>query len=64
MLKALEKECCDFSEDTDLILSKGAEAYRYRAQKYIVYGDYYYLEALGRLCGRGIFSTGSDGSGR
>lgn len=52
MLKALEEQCCDWSEDTDLILSKGAEAYRYRQQKYIVYGDYYYLEAVGKLCGK------------
>ena len=55
ILKALEKKCCDYSKDTDLIMSKGAEAYRQRAQKYIVYGDFYYLEAIGKLCGKGIF---------
>lgn len=54
LLEALERECCDYSENTDLILSRGAEAYRYREQKYIVYGDFYYLEALGKLCGKGI----------
>lgn len=54
ILKALESACCDYSEGTDLILGKGAEAYRYRKQKYIVYGDFYYLEAVGKLCGKGI----------
>ena len=54
ILKALESECCDYSERTDLILSRGAEAYHYQKQKYIVYGDYYYLEALGKLCGKGM----------
>ena len=49
LLKALEAECCDFSEETDLVLAKGAEAYRYQKQKYIVYGDFYFLEALGKL---------------
>lgn len=55
ILKALEKKCCDYSKDTDLIMSMGAEAYRQRTQKYIVYGDFYYLEAIGKLCGKGIF---------
>ena len=41
--------------NTDLIMSKGAEAYRNLAQKYIVYGDFYYLEAIGKLCKKGIF---------
>lgn len=51
ILEALERECCDYSEDTDLILAKGAEAYRFREQKYIVYGDYYFLEALRKVRG-------------
>lgn len=55
LLEALERECCDYSEKTDLILSKGAEAYRYQEQRYIVYGDFYYLEAIQKLCGKGIF---------
>lgn len=55
ILKALERECCDYSKDTDLIMSKGAEAYRNKSQKYIVYGDFYYLEAIGKLCNKGIF---------
>lgn len=55
LLKALETKCCDYSLETDLIVSKGAEAYRYQQQKYIVYGDFYYLEAVGKLCGKGIF---------
>jgi len=52
ILKALKERCCDFSDKTDLILADGAEAYRYREQKYIVYGDYYYLEAVGKLSGK------------
>ena len=55
LLKALEEKCCDYSDNTDLIMSKGAEAYRNLAQKYIVYGDFYYLEAIGKLCKKGIF---------
>lgn len=55
ILKALEEKCCDFSGNTDLILSKGAEAYRYQEQRYIVYGDFYYLEAISKLCQKGIF---------
>lgn len=54
ILKALEEKCCDYSKNTDLIMSMGAEAYRNQAQKYIVYGDFYYLEAISKLCGKGI----------
>ena len=54
ILKALERECCDYSERADLIMSKGVEAYRNLVHKYIVYGDFYYLEAIAKLCGKGI----------
>lgn len=53
ILEALERECCDYSKDTDLVLSKGAEAYRFLEQRYIVYGDYYFLEALGKAAAGG-----------
>lgn len=55
ILQALEYNCCDYSDHTDLILSKGAEAYRFQEQRYIVYGDFYFLEAMGKLCNKGIF---------
>ena len=59
ILKALEEKCCDWSQDTDLILAKGAEAYRYQEQKYIVYGDYYFLEALRKLKKEAVLTTAS-----
>lgn len=51
ILKALEEKCCDFSKDTELFLSMGAERYDRMTQKYIVYGDMYYLEAVLKVLG-------------
>ena len=51
ILKALESKCCDFSDGTDLFLGLGAERYDSMEQKYIIYGDYYYLEAVLKILG-------------
>lgn len=52
ILKALEKYC-DFSVETDALLTMGTEAYCRERGKHIpiIYGDYFYVEALYKLRG-------------
>lgn len=54
MLKALEKNYCDWSETEDSILQHGVEKYHPIEQqcgKPIIYGDYYFAEAIYKLKG-------------
>lgn len=51
ILKKLEKDCCDFSLDTDFILGMGMESYAIGIQKNIIYGDFYLAEAILKLKG-------------
>jgi unsaturated chondroitin disaccharide hydrolase len=52
ILKAMEEKFCDWNENTDCILGMGTEAYNF-GQKHIpiIYGDYYFVEALYKLRG-------------
>ncbi len=50
LIKAMTNKFVDFSEDTDPLLLYGTE--RYNTNKYhipIIYGDYYYIEAIYKL---------------
>lgn len=47
MLKALEN-CCDLRTETDSVLNRGTEAYG-KPEKPIIYGDFYFAEALYKL---------------
>ncbi len=51
MLKALEKEQCDWSEDEQSILQNGSECHGKGVHKPIIYGDYYFVEAIYKLKG-------------
>ena len=50
LLKAMEKAWCDWSETEDSILQNGSEAYG-RKPKNIIYGDYFFAEAVLKLRG-------------
>lgn len=49
VLKALENEHLNFEHAIDHILMNGSEAYSHGIHKSIIYGDYYWLEALIKL---------------
>ena len=51
ILKALTEEQCDFTDKVDSILQNGSEAYHTNKHLSIIYGDYYYMEAMFRLSG-------------
>lgn len=54
ILKALEKDYCDWTEDEDSILQMGTEAYECREigrHAPIIYGDYFFAEAIYKLRG-------------
>lgn len=54
ILKALEKEHCDWTEQSDSILQNGSEKYVDGRHKSIIYGDYYFIEAILKLKETGI----------
>jgi unsaturated chondroitin disaccharide hydrolase len=54
ILKALEKEQCDWTVKKDSILQNGSESYSSGRHKSIIYGDYYFIEAILKLKGSGI----------
>lgn len=51
ILKALEKEHCNWSLDEQSILQNGTECYGRNEHIPIIYGDYYFAEALYKLKG-------------
>ncbi len=51
ILKAMEKNWCDFSETEDSILQMGSERYTKGIHMPIIYGDYYFVEAILKLKG-------------
>lgn len=55
MLHALEKHC-DFTDDTESLLQDGMEAYNNGVQLPIIYGDYFFVEALYKLKGHELLS--------
>jgi unsaturated chondroitin disaccharide hydrolase len=56
MLQALDANHCDYSEENDCFLTKCTGAYHSSEHEFnIIYGDYYYLEAIFKLKGNDIF---------
>ncbi len=56
LLKALYENHCDFTEDNDCILMKCTVVYHDERHEYpIIYGDFFFMEALFKLKGSGIF---------
>ena len=51
IIKAMEEKFCDWSEEEDSILQYGTEAYGWGHHMPIIYGDYYFAEAIYRLKG-------------
>lgn len=56
MLKALDEKRCNWSEEVDHILEECAEGYHIPQKNMsIIYGDYYFIEAIWKLTGQEIF---------
>ncbi len=51
ILKAMENQWCDWSEDEDSILQMGSEAYGRGIHMPIIYGDMFFVEAILKLRG-------------
>lgn len=51
MLSAMEEKFADWSDETDGILDYGSEQYTNGTHKKIIYGDYYFAEAIYKLKG-------------
>ena len=54
ILKALTREQCNFTDEIDSLLQNGSEAYHTNKHLSIIYGDYFYMEAMLRLNGLNI----------
>lgn len=54
ILKALTEKECDFTDDIDCVLLNGSEAYHTNKHMNIIYGDYFYMEAMFNLNGMNI----------
>jgi unsaturated chondroitin disaccharide hydrolase len=56
LLKALYENHCDFTRESDCILQKCSAAYHTKEHEYpIIYGDYFFMEALFKLKGNDFF---------
>jgi glycosyl hydrolase family 88 len=56
MLKALDENSCNWSHDVDNILEKCTAAYHFKTHEFaIIYGDYYFIEAIWKLTGQELF---------
>ena len=51
ILQAMEKNWCDWTEENDSILQMGCEEYHHGVHKNIIYGDFYFTEAILKLKG-------------
>lgn len=52
LLRALDQRHCDYTEKSDSFLQKGTAAYHSREHEFsIIYGDYFYIEAILKLKG-------------
>ena len=58
LLHAMEAKCCDWDPTTDAIVTMGTERYHTEAGRHIpiIYGDYFFVEALSKLKGCGVRS--------
>ena len=56
LLKALSDNRCNWDENTDNILEKCTAAYNDKEHEFsIIYGDYYFIEAIWKLTGQELF---------
>lgn len=56
LLKTLAGQCCSWDPDEDHLLMNCSAAYHDERHNFpIIYGDYYFTEAILRLCGKEIF---------
>lgn len=61
ILKAIEKHCCNYEEDQDALVMMGTERYPHNdremrgVHKPIIYGDFFFVEALTKLRGSDFF---------
>lgn len=56
MLKKLEQERCNWSETCDNIVEKCTAAFHDKEHEFsIIYGDYYFIEAIFKLTGEALF---------
>lgn len=56
LLKALDQNRCNWKKEEDYILEKCTAAYHDKEHEFsIIYGDYYFIEAVFKLADKGIF---------
>lgn len=56
LLKTLDLSRCNYEKDVDQLLEKGTSAFHVEQHEMpIIYGDYYYIEAIFRLTGEEFF---------
>lgn len=56
LLRALDKDGCDYDPEHDELLTKCSVSYHDAHHDHsIIYGDYYYIEAIWKLTGRELF---------
>ena len=56
LLSVLDETDCDYDPSHDELLTKCTAAYHDKAHEFpIIYGDYYYIEAIWKLTGREVF---------
>lgn len=56
LLKTLYEKRTDFSQDTDNLLTRCSASYNEKSHNYsIIYGDYFFIEAVFKLTGEGLF---------
>ncbi|MCY9660137.1 glycoside hydrolase family 88 protein [Paenibacillus chondroitinus] len=56
LLKTLDHSRCDWTTDSDCILTHGSAAYHHpERHTAIIYGDYYFMEAIFKLKGNDLF---------
>ena len=51
MLKAMDEAWCDYRHETDNILTMSSASYKGKKHINVIYGDYYFIEALLKLAG-------------
>ena len=56
MLSALDEIDCDYDPSHDELLTRCSASYHDKEHEFpIIYGDYYYIEAIWKLTGRELF---------
>ncbi|MCR5559753.1 MAG: glycoside hydrolase family 88 protein [Schwartzia sp.] len=56
LLETLDRDSCDYSPEHDELLTKCTAAYHDEKHEFpIIYGDYYYIEAVWKLTGKELF---------